>query len=47
MANTYLEGSYTEHYPAIERDRIVPPEGIEDLIMGRKSVEDFPERKKP
>ena len=32
---------------AIERDRIVPPEGIEDLIMGRKSVEDFPERKKP
>jgi xylulose-5-phosphate/fructose-6-phosphate phosphoketolase len=21
VANTYLEGSYTEHYPAIERDR--------------------------
>jgi xylulose-5-phosphate/fructose-6-phosphate phosphoketolase len=21
VANTYLEGTYTEHYPAIERDR--------------------------
>ena len=32
---------------AIERERVIPPEAVEDLIMGRKGVYDFPERKKP
>ena len=39
---------YTERLrAAIERERVIPPEAIEDLIMGRKGVYDFPERKKP